>query len=68
MGQASPDPKLGAMAWLNLVWVTQKPEKPEAALSGLLWQEKKKEKKWEKKKKKNLSDALHRMCSASMAD
>ena len=38
MGWVSPDPWWGAMAWLNLVRVTQKPERPEATLSGLLQQ------------------------------
>ena len=45
------------MAWLDLVRVTQKPERPEAALSGLFRQgSKKKRKEMEKKRKKNLRD------------
>ena len=45
-GKASLDP------WLDPVRVTQKPERPEATPSGLLWQGKKNQKK-KKKKKKN---------------
>ena len=36
VSRVSPDSGWGAMAWLDPVGVTQKPERPEATLSGLL--------------------------------
>ena len=54
----SPDPRWGAMAWLDLIGMTQKPERPVATPRNLLLLGEKEEKKRKRKKKrkKNLRD------------